>query len=210
MGRYTGPVCRYCRREGEKLFLKGERCLSPKCSMEEGRHPDPPGMKHFGRRQMSDYKVQLREKQKARRIYEISETQFANYYEKAARKKGITGEVLFQMLESRLDNTVYRLGFAKSRSNARQLVTHSHFMVNGKPVNIPSYILRPGDVVQVKDQKRRKGLFKEIVNQGNEACRFPWLAADFKNLRGTFSYVPEVSELDHTIKPSLIVEFYSR
>ena len=210
MARYTGPVCRHCRREGEKLFLKGERCFSPKCSMEEGRHPDPPGMKHFGRRQQSDYKIQLREKQKARRLYEISEKQFENYYKKAAKKKGVTGENLFQLLESRLDNTIYRLGLGKSRSHARQLVTHAHFIVNGRSVNIPSYILKPGDVIQVKDQKRKKGHFKEIINQSNDSCRYSWLAVEYNNLRGTFNYIPEMSELDHTIRPSLIVEFYSR
>lgn len=210
MARYTGPVCRYCRREGEKLFLKGDRCLSPKCSMEEGRHPDPPGMKHFGRRQQSDYKLQLREKQKARRLYAVSEKQFSNYYKHAIKKKGVTGEVLFQLLERRLDTVVYRLGFGKSRSHARQLVVHSHFMVNGRPVNVPSYLLRPGDVVQVKDQKRKKGLFKEIVNLSPDSCRYSWLTADYNNLSGTFNYVPELSELDHTVRPTLIVEFYSR
>lgn len=211
MARYTGPVCRQCRAEGEKLFLKGDRCLSPKCAMEEGRRPDPPGEKRFGRRrQQSDYRVQLREKQKAKRLYSISEQQFLGYYKIAARKLGVTGEILFQLLERRLDNTVYRLGFGKSRAHARQLVTHGHFSLNGRPVDIPSYLLKPGDVIQVKDQKRKGGSFRELTNISDDDCRYRWLQADYKNLRGTFSYIPELTELDHTIRPSLIVEFYSR
>jgi len=210
LGRYKGPVCRQCRREGEKLFLKGKRCISPKCAMEEGRHPDPPGPKHFGRHQMSDYKVQLREKQKARRIYRIPENQFYNYYELVARKKGVTGDNLFKVLESRLDNVVYRLGFGSSRVHARQLVSHGHFTVNGKKVNLPSYLLKPGDVVQVKDNKRRKSPFKEMTVISNQECRYGWLTADYANLRGTLNHLPEMNELDHTVMPSLIVEFYSR
>ena len=211
MARNTGPVCRLCRTEGEKLFLKAERCMSPKCAMEEGRRPDPPGVKHFGRRrQQSDYKLQLREKQKAKRIYCISEKQFSNYYKKSAMKKGVTGENLFQTLESRLDNVVYRLGFGKSRVHARQLVCHAHFTVNGRPTNIPSYLLQKGDVIQVKEQKRKKGYFRETANLSPGDCRYRWLEVDYANLSGTFAYAPDLSEIDHTIRPSLIVEFYSR
>ena len=178
--------------------------------MEEGRHPDPPGPKHFGRSQMSDYKVQLREKQKARRIYRIMENQFYNYYELAASKKGVTGDNLFKLLESRLDNVVYRLGFGSSRAHARQLVGHGHFTINGKKVNLPSYILKAGDVIQVKEEKRKKSSFKEMGGLPNEECRYAWLVADYANLRGTLSYLPETNQLDHTVVPSLIVEFYSR
>lgn len=211
MARYTGPVCRLCRREGEKLFLKSDRCLSPKCAMEEGRRPEPPGMRHFGRRrQQGDYKNQLREKQKARRFYCVSEKQFANYYKKAAHKKGVTGDNLFQLLESRLDNIVYRLGYGKSRAHARQLVCHGHFSLNGRPVNIPSILLHNGDVIQIKEQKRKKGNFRELLNVSSGECRYPWLEADYANLRGTYKYSPQLAELDHTIQPSLIVEFYSR
>lgn len=211
MARNTGPSCRLCRTEGEKLFLKSDRCMSPKCAMEEGRRPDPPGVKHFGRRrQQSDYKIQLREKQKAKRIYSISEKQFSNYYKKSATKKGVTGENLFQTLESRFDNVVYRLGFGRSRAHARQLVCHSHFTVNGRPTNIPSMILKKGDIVRVKDQKRKKGNFRELVNLSASECRYAWLEVDYTNLSGTFNYAPELSEIDHTIRPSLIVEFYSR
>ena len=141
MARYTGPVCRYCRREAQKLFLKGERCFGGKCSMEEGRHPVPPGGQHFGRRRTtSDYNTQLREKQKAKRIYGLSERQFKNYYRKAAQKKGVTGDTLVEQLERRLDNAVYRMGFAVSRAQARQLVSHGHFFVNDRPTNIPSWL----------------------------------------------------------------------
>jgi len=210
LGRYLGPVCRHCRREGEKLFLKSKRCLSPKCAMEEGRHPDPPGPKHFGRSSVSDYKVQLREKQKAKRLYKIAEKQFYNYYEMAARQKGITGDKLFQLLERRLDNVVYRLGIGLSRVHSRQLVSHGHFMVNGRRVNLPSYLVKPGDVIQVKDEKRKKPYYREIMAMSNEECRYPWVSADYQNLRGTFNHIPEMSELDHTVRPSLIVEFYSR
>ena len=178
--------------------------------MEEGRHPDPPGPKHFGRAAQSDYKVQLREKQKAKRIYRISEKQFYNYYEHVARQKGITGDKLFQLLERRLDNVVYRLGFGASRVQSRQMVSHGHFTVNGKKVNLPSYLLKPGDIVEVKDEKRKKPMFREIGAMSPGDCRYAWVTPDYQNLRGTFNYIPEMTELDHTVRPSLIVEFYSR
>ncbi|MCG3150855.1 MAG: 30S ribosomal protein S4 [bacterium] len=210
MGRYLGPVCRFCRREGTKLYLKGNRCFSPKCAMEEGRRPDPPGEKHFGRKSASDYKVQLREKQKAKRIYGISERQFSNYFAKANQKVGVTGELLLQSLERRMDNVVYRMGFATSRSHARQLVRHGHFLVNGKKVDIPSYQLRPGMQVEVREGRSKKGPFQEIRNLSPEEVHYPWLEVDFKNLRGTFREIPRQEDLDQQIQAHLIVEFYSR
>lgn len=211
MARYTGPVCRYCRREGQKLFLKGERCFGGKCSMEEGRHPVPPGGQHFGRRRTtSDYNTQLREKQKAKRIYGISERQFKNYYRKAAQKKGVTGDQLIEFLERRLDNAIYRMGFAVSRSHARQLVSHCHFFVNGRPTNIPSYLLKDGDRVQVKPQKRRAAPFQEVVNLSPEECTYPWIEMDYSKLTGHFRHAPMKGQFDHQIQVNMIVEFYSR
>ncbi|NIU00667.1 MAG: 30S ribosomal protein S4, partial [Nitrosopumilaceae archaeon] len=154
MARYTGPVCKLCRREGEKLFLKGSRCHSAKCSFEKRSYA--PGQHGLGRRtKLSEYGVQLRMKQKVKRIYGLLEAQFRSYYVKSSRQKGVTGENLLRMLESRLDNVVYRLGFAPSRKAGRQLVLHGHFLVNGKFVNVPSYILRPGDVVMVREKSRK-------------------------------------------------------
>ncbi|MEO7994369.1 MAG: 30S ribosomal protein S4 [bacterium] len=210
MGRYLGPVCRFCRREGMKLYLKGNRCFSPRCAMEEGRRPDPPGDKHFGRKTASDYKVQLREKQKAKRIYGLGERQFSNYFKKASAKSGVTGELLLQYLERRMDNVVYRMGFATSRSHARQLVRHGHFLLDGKRVNIPSQLLKAGDIVSVRENKRKKGPFQEIQNLSPDEVHYPWLAVDFKNLQGTFASVPRQDELDQQIQAHLIVEFYSR
>lgn len=210
MGRYLGPVCRFCRREGTKLYLKGNRCFSPKCAMEEGRRPDPPGEKHFGRRSASDYKVQLREKQKAKRIYGLSERQFSNYFKKADQRQGVTGELLLQFLERRLDNVVYRMTFATSRSHARQLVRHGHFLVNGRKVDLPSYQLRPGDTVEVRESKQKKGPFAEVRTLSPDEVHYPWLEVDFKNLKGTFKTVPQQEELDQQIQAHLIVEFYSR
>lgn len=211
MARYTGPVCRFCRREGTKLFLKGHRCFSPKCSMEENRNPHPPGGQQFGRRRTtSDYNAQLREKQKAKRIYRISERQFKNYYIKAAMKKGVTGDQLLELLERRLDNSIYRMGFAVSRSHARQLVSHGHFLVNGRPVNIPSYQLRNGDHVEVKHQKRKSAPFQEIINLSPEECTYPWVEMDYSKLTGTYKHAPLKGQFDHQIQINLIVEFYSR
>ncbi|HEX9744380.1 MAG TPA: 30S ribosomal protein S4 [bacterium] len=211
MSRYTGPVCRYCRREGTKLFLKGRRCFSAKCAMEEGRNPHPPGGQKFGRRRTtSDYNTQLREKQKAKRIYCLTEKQFKNYYKQAAKRKGVTGDVLIEHLERRLDNAVYRMGFAVSRSQARQLVNHGHFMVNGSNVDIPSYQLRDGDVIQVKQQKRKSAPFQEVVNLNPEDCTYPWIEMDYSKLTGTYKHAPQKGQFDHQIQASLIVEFYSR
>lgn len=211
MARHTGPVCRHCRREGTKLFLKGQRCFSQKCSMEEGRNPHPPGGQRFGRRRTtSDYNAQLREKQKARRIYGLSERQFKNYYKHAARRKGVTGDQLIELLERRFDNVVYRMGFAVSRAQARQLVSHGHFLVNDRPVNIPSHQLRDNDRVQVKPQKRKAAPFQEVVSLSPEECTYPWIEMDYSKLRGVFKHAPQKGQFDHQIQASLIVEFYSR
>ena len=211
MSRYTGPVCRYCRREKTKLFLKGSRCFSQKCSMEEGRNPHPPGGQKFGRRRTSsDYNNQLREKQKAKRIYALSERQFKNYYAKASQRKGVTGDHLIENLERRFDNVIYRMGFASSRSQARQLVCHGHFYVNGRAVNIPSYRLRDKDIIEVKPQKRKAAPFQEVVNLNPEDCTYPWIEMDYTKLRGTFRHAPEKGQFDHQIQVNLIVEFYSR
>jgi small subunit ribosomal protein S4 len=211
LSRYTGAVCRYCRREKTKLFLKGSRCFSPKCSMEEGRNPNPPGGQRFGRRRTaSDYNLQLREKQKAKRIYGVSERQFKNYYQKAAQRKGVTGDYLIELLERRLDTVVYRMGFAVSRAQARQLVTHGHFTVNGRPVNVPSYQLKDNDVVDVKQFKRKSAPFQEVVNLTPEDCTYSWIEMNYTKLNGRFKHAPMKGQFDHQIQVNLIVEFYSR
>ena len=208
MARDTGPDCRRCRREKMKLFLKGERCLTEKCAIE--RRAYPPGEHGRGRTKQSEYLLQLREKQKARRYYGILERQFRSYYEKASQRSGITGENLLRMLELRLDNVVYRLGFAASRSQARQLVRHGHFEVNGKRVNIPSFIVRPGDVVEVADRAKNQLRLKSAL-QAAEQRGFPeWIEVDAKALKGTFKAVPQRSELPATINEHLVVELYSK
>jgi small subunit ribosomal protein S4 len=203
-------VCRYCRREGEKLFLKGERCYSPKCAMEEGRNQVPPGGLKFGRRTTSDYNSQLREKQKVKRIYGMHETQFKNYYKRAARRRGVTGDNLLELLERRLDNVAYRMGFAESRAHARQLVKHGHFTVNGRRADVPSMQLRDGDVVQLKQSKYKKAVHKPNMEKKPESCSYPWLEVDYRNMRGTFKHCPMKQEYEHKHQMNLIVEFYSR
>lgn len=208
MARYTGPVCRMCRREGTKLFLKGERCFSEKCSFD--RRPYPPGQHGQGRLRPSDYRDQLREKQKVKRIYGVLEKQFRLYFQKADRMKGVTGENLLSLLERRLDSVVYRLGLASSRTEARQLVRHNHFTVNGRKVNIPSYIVRPGDVVSVKERSRKVA---RIVSSLEGAERRPgpsWLEMDRKNWQGTIKGMPVREELTLPINEQLIVELYSK
>jgi small subunit ribosomal protein S4 len=203
-------VCRYCRREGEKLFLKGERCFSNKCAMEEGRNPNPPGGLKFGRRTTSDYNTQLREKQKVKRTYGLQETQFKNYYKKAAQKRGIAGDNLVELLERRLDNVVYRMGFAESRLQARQLVRHGHYTLNGKRADIPSMHVYDGDVVQLKPNKVKKSVHKLYMEKKPDDCSFPWLQVDYRNMRGSFQHAPARQEYDHKFQLNLIVEFYSR
>ena len=207
MARYTGPVCRLCRREGTKLYLKGDKCFTDKCPV--SRRPFPPGQPGQGRRKLSEYGVQLREKQKMRRTYGVMEAQFRRYFEKAERQKGVTGTALAQLLERRLDNVVYRLGLASSRPEARQLVRHGHFLVNGKKVDIPSYSTRVGDVVEVRESSRQKGHFaatREETGRGVPA----WLEADLPNLKGTVLRLPNREEIDVPVQDQLVVELYSR
>ena len=208
MARYTGPVCRQCRREGEKLFLKGERCYSGKCSL--GRRAYPPGQHGQGRKKASEYGLQLRAKQRARRYYGMSEGQFHRYFEIAERKQGVTGENLLRLLESRLDNIVYRLGWASSRPEARQLVVHGHFGVGGRRVNVPSFLTRPGDVITVSSKSRDKQRIKDIID-ANSAHPVPkWLDLNAETLEAKVITLPEREEIDAPVEEQLIVEFYSK
>ena len=206
MARDLGPKCRLCRREGLKLFLKGERCLTEKCAVE--RRSYPPGEHGRGRIKQSQYLLQLREKQKARRYYGILEKQFRTYYEKASRQSGITGETLLRMLETRLDNVVYRLGFAASRAQARQIIRHGHFMVNGRRVNIPSFQVRPDDVISLKPGSPVEQVVRDATDL--TASVSPWLQADHDNLMGKVLKLPERAEIDTPVQESLIVELYSK
>jgi small subunit ribosomal protein S4 len=206
MARDRSPKCKQCRREGIKLFLKGERCLTEKCAIE--RRSYPPGEHGRGRIKQSEYLLQLREKQKARRYYGILEKQFRIYYNKASRQSGITGEELLRMLELRLDNVVYRLGFAASRAQARQVIRHGHFMVNGRRVNIPSYQVRPGDVVQLKPQSPVEQVVRDATDL--TASVPSWLQADHDNLSGKVLKAPERDEIDAPVQEQLIVELYSK
>ncbi|NLM52696.1 MAG: 30S ribosomal protein S4 [Firmicutes bacterium] len=208
MARYTGPVCRQCRREGVKLYLKGERCYTEKCSIDRRNYA--PGQHGQRRRKLSEYGLQLREKQKARRIYGVLESQFRKYFREASRRKGIAGENLLQILESRLDNIVYRMGFALSRPEARQLVKHGHFAVNGRKVNIPSYQVRPGDVISVRESSKNKGRFKELAELTRNQGTMEWLEVDSENLTGKVIRLPSRDEIDTPIAEHLIVELYSR
>jgi small subunit ribosomal protein S4 len=206
MARDTGPQCKQCRREGLKLFLKGERCLTDKCSVE--RRPYPPGQHGRGRVRQSEYRHQLREKQKARRYYQLLEKQFRSYYDKASRQPGVTGENLLRLLERRLDNVVVRLGFASSRRQARQLIGHGHFAVNGRRVNKPSYQLRPGDVISVRDTSRAR----PVINEATEltATVPAWLQADYDSLTAKVLRLPEREEISTPVQEQLIVELYSK
>ena len=211
MARYKDAVCKQCRREGEKLFLKGERCLSPKCALE--RRPYPPGLhgrQSQFRRKVSDYGLQLRAKQKARRVYGVLERQFRRYFREAERRRGLTGTNLLVILESRLDNVVYRLGFAASRPQARQFVRHGHFEVNGRKVNIPSYLVQPGDVVGVRTASRSKAIFKEIALDLEHRAVPEWLSRDDITMSGRVMGQPEREDIDISINEQLIVEYYSR
>ncbi len=208
MARYTGPSCKLCRRERQKLYLKGTKCLSDKCPLEKKNYA--PGHHGLSRRtKYSEYGVQLREKQKIKRIYGLQETQFKLYFEKANRQKGITGANLIKLLERRLDNVVYRLGFAPSRKAARQLVLHRHFLVNGKIVNIPSYLLSPGDVVAVKEKSRKLDVIHNALRRTKDNL-FNWLSVDKANLQGTFMNVPEREDIPLEANEQLIVELYSK
>ncbi|MBQ1400914.1 MAG: 30S ribosomal protein S4 [Firmicutes bacterium] len=206
MARYTAANCRLCRREGQKLFLKGERCYSSKCALEKRNFP--PGQHGQGRKKVSEYGLQLREKQKTKRFYGLQETQFRNLFDKAERKKGITGENLLILLETRLDNVVFRLGFASSRKEARQLVTHGHFTVNGKKVNIPSYEVKAGDVIAVKAKSQSSPKFKEIKDM---TITVPsWVTVDVEKLEGKVLNMPTRDEIDTPVAEHMIVELYSK
>ena len=209
MGRYIEPSCRLCRRERQKLFLKGTKCFTEKCPVE--RRAYPPGQHGQSRRQkISEYGVQLREKQKIRRMYGLMEQQFRNYFEKALRRTGRTGETLVKMLESRLDNVVYRLGFAPSRKAARQLVTHGHLLVNNRTVNIPSYILRAGDVIQVQEKSKKLEAIHASMKRMKDSTMLPWLSLDKAAMSGTFLNIPERADVPLNANEQLIVELYSK
>ncbi|MGI6697906.1 MAG: 30S ribosomal protein S4 [Clostridia bacterium] len=207
MARYTGPVCRLCRREGMKLYLKGDRCYSDKCAID--RRSYVPGQHGQGRKKVSGYGIQLREKQKAKRYYGVMESQFRKYFNMAERMKGVTGENLLSILESRLDNLVYRIGLGESRKEARQLVRHGHFLVNGKKVDIPSYLAKVGDVVEVKESSRNSEKFKQLV-ENNQRVAPDWLEVDMEKMRARVVGVPKKEHIDIPIEEHLIVELYSR
>jgi len=208
MARYTGSSCKLCRREKQKLFLKGSKCYSEKCPLEKRNYA--PGQHGLTRRaKFSEYGVQLREKQKVKRIYGLQETQFHNYFEKATRQKGITGANLIKLLERRLDNVVFRLGFAPSRKAARQLVLHRHFMVNGHIVDIPSYLLAPGDVITVKEKSKKLDAIHNSLRRTKDNV-YNWLSIDKATLSGTFLNIPEREEIPLQANEQLIVELYSK
>lgn len=206
MARYTDASCRLCRREGQKLFLKGERCYSPKCAIEKRNYA--PGQHGQSRKKVSEYGLQLREKQKAKRFYGVLETQFRNYFDKAAKKKGMTGENLLIMLETRLDNAVFRMGFASSRKEARQLVRHGHFVVNGEKQNIPSFPVKAGDAIKVKEKSASSPKFKEIKDMSISVPA--WITVDVEKLEGKVVAMPRREDIDTPIAEHLIVELYSK
>ncbi|HWR38565.1 MAG TPA: 30S ribosomal protein S4 [Patescibacteria group bacterium] len=210
MARYTGPVCRLCRREGAKLYLKGDKCYSDKCSF--ARRSFAPGQHGQGqlRKKVSEYGIQLREKQKARRVYGILEKQFRSYFDKADRQKGITGENLLVLLERRLDNVVFRLGMAESRNQARQLVRHNHFSVNGHKVNIPSYLIKVGDVIAIQEKSKESPLIKAIAEGLGHKQPAAWLELNAQDMTGKVGRYPTREEIDIPIQEHLIVELYSR
>lgn len=209
MARYTEASCRQCRREGMKLYLKGERCYSTnKCAFE--RRPTPPGQHGKRRTKLSEYGLQLREKQKVKRIYGVLEKQFAHYFDLAEKQKGITGSNLLEILETRLDNVVYRLGLATSRKEARQLVQHAHFLVNGKKVNVPSYLVKEGDTIEVKAKSKKSPKFKEILEATENRAVAPWLSADLDTLSGKVIGRPTREDIDVEIAEHLIVELHSK
>ncbi len=209
MARYTGESCRICRREGEKLFLKGSRCYTDKCAFT--RRAYAPGQHGQKRKKQSEYGMQMREKQKAKSFYGVLESQFRKYFEEAARSKEVTGIKLLQILESRLDNVVYRLGLATSRAQARQLVRHGHFEVNGIKVNIPSYLTKVGDVVKVRESSAGSEIFKQIIESTESGRPVPgWIESDLQNKTGKIVALPTREEIDLPVQEHLIVEFYSK
>ena len=208
MAKYTGSKCRQCRREGGKLFLKGEKCFTAKCAVEN--RPFPPGQHGQRRQRLSDYATQLREKQKLRRIYGVLERQFHTYYQEASRKKGSTGEVLLQLLEGRLDNVVYRMGFSSSRSESRQLVRHNGISVNGARVNIPSYQVRPNDVISVNEKCREQLRIQSALDLAQQRGVADWIDVDTRKMQGVYKARPERNDLPADINEHLIVELYSK
>lgn len=210
MARYIGPVCRLCRREGAKLYLKGDKCYSDKCAFTKRSYAPGQHGQTQARKKVSEYGIQLREKQKARRAYGMLEGQFHAYFEKAERQKGVTGENLLVMLERRLDNVVYRLGFAASRNQGRQLVRHGHFTVNGRKVNIPSYLIKPGDVIQVHESSKESPLLKQIFEAIGHKTAPVWLETSAQDMSGKVVRYPSRDEIDTPIQEHLIVELYSR
>jgi len=212
MARYIGPVCKLCRREGEKLFLKGQRCFTPKCAFE--RRGYPPGEHgrdaQWRRRRVSDYSRQLREKQKTRRIYGVTERQFRRYYRMAAQQRGLTGENLLKMLETRLDNVVYRLGYSESRAHARMLVTHGHFNVNGRRTDVPSMLVQPGDAIEVREGSRKRTFFQGLADIAEPKTVPAWLERDLSDLSGKMLVAAERTDIDASLNDQLIGEYYSR
>lgn len=208
MARYTGPVCKLCRREKQKLFLKGQKCFTEKCPIEKKNYP--PGQHGLNRRaKISEYGIQLREKQKIKRQYGVLETQFRNYFESANNQKGITGDNLVKMLESRFDNVLYRLGLASSRKSARQLIRHRHVMINDRLVDIPSYILKAGDVIKVRDKSKKLDLIHNSLKRVKDNV-YSWLSIDKATLSGTFLQVPERTDVPLNANEQLVVELYSK
>ena len=208
MARYTGPSCKLCRREGKKLFLKGDRCLTDKCAV--ARRTTVPGQHGAGRKNVKEYGLQLREKQTARRYYGVQEKQFLHYYELADKKEGITGENLLSILERRFDNVVYRMGLASSRKEARQFVRHAHFTLNGKKVDIPSIICKTGDVVALKEKSRASEKFKALQEQMQGAVVPKWLEADADNFSAKVVALPKREDIDFPFEEQLIIELYSK
>jgi small subunit ribosomal protein S4 len=208
LARYSGALCRICRREGEKLFLKGDRCYTEKCAIERRQYP--PGQHGQRRSKLSDYGVQLREKQKVRKIYGLLEKPFRTAFGRAERKKGVTGEVLLQLLESRLDNVVFRMGFAPNRNSARQLVTHGHFLVNGRKVDIASFAVRVGDVVELKEASRNIVIINDNISKMEHRGVPVWIEMDFQSFKGKVTQVPTREDIQLTANEQLIVELYSK
>jgi small subunit ribosomal protein S4 len=209
MARYTDPSCRLCRRERQKLFLKGTKCFTEKCPVD--RRGFPPGQHGQSRRsKVSEYGVQLREKQKVRRTYGLMETQFRNYFARALQQTGRTGETLVKLLERRFDNVVYRMGFAPSRKAARQLITHGHFLINSQAVDIPSYLLKAGDIVQVREKSKKLEVLHSSMKRMKDTAMLPWLSLDKAAMTGTFLNVPERADIPLNANEQLIVELYSK
>ncbi|MEW6570797.1 MAG: 30S ribosomal protein S4 [Nitrospirota bacterium] len=208
MARYTGALCRICRREGEKLFLKGDRCYTEKCGVERRKYP--PGQHGQGYKKLSDYGIQLREKQKVRKMYGILERQFRQYFGKAERKKGVTGEILLQLIESRLDTIVFRMGFAPNRRKARQLVNHGHILLNGRKVNLPSYTVKAGDVIEVKEGSKNIPEIPDSIAKSEHRGLPPWVEVDTANLKGKVLHIPSREEIQLPVQEQLIVELYSK